>query len=301
MLKVSSVSTTVESRRVLRPLDPTTPTSPRETERPQYRQSCRRVPAGFAVAFTYIDAHLLRESGPMVHVTGDRSSHGNSFRVPAQATSGHDDIPGDKNDKNSETAPPRSLLGSGVPRIVILDENAVYDHYMRRLSKVWMRRIKVNASNLQQFTARRLLHAVYCTQFLISQYSCPSVHLPTHACGSAQLYPALAVARLHLNIAVLSNICRTTWCTGAGGGAYLRVPSALAAYLYYCSSLEGKKLQIEAEFKHAQMKATVKAETQLVTSLFSGMSRPVKSKRVPIQDCSLAILVSDELSGRHRS
>ncbi|CAM9091747.1 unnamed protein product, partial [Hapterophycus canaliculatus] len=46
--------------------------------------------------------------------------------------------------KNSDTAPPCSLLASGVPRIVILDENAVYDHYMRRLNRVWMRRMKAS-------------------------------------------------------------------------------------------------------------------------------------------------------------
>lgn len=38
---------------------------------------------------------------------------------------------------------PRAMLASGIPRIVIMDENAVYDHYMRRLNRVWMRRIQV--------------------------------------------------------------------------------------------------------------------------------------------------------------
>ena len=42
-----------------------------------------------------------------------------------------------------EHAVPRSGLGGDIPRIVILDENAVYDHYMRRLNRVWMRRVKV--------------------------------------------------------------------------------------------------------------------------------------------------------------
>lgn len=37
---------------------------------------------------------------------------------------------------------PRAMLASGIPRIVIMDENAVYDHYMRRLNRVWMRRIQ---------------------------------------------------------------------------------------------------------------------------------------------------------------
>lgn len=43
----------------------------------------------------------------------------------------------------SEDALPAALAASGIPRIVVLDENAVYDHYMRRLNRVWMKRIKV--------------------------------------------------------------------------------------------------------------------------------------------------------------
>lgn len=80
----------------------------------------------------------------MVYVTSDRSSQGNSIRVPEQPN--HDGMLGNKNGKDSDTARPSSLLASGVPRIVILDENAVYDHYMRRLNEVWMRRIKVTAA-----------------------------------------------------------------------------------------------------------------------------------------------------------
>lgn len=61
-----------------------------------------------------------------------------------QSTRGHDAMPGDRDGvQTSEVAAPRALLASGVPRIVILDENSVYDHYMRRLNRVWMRRIKV--------------------------------------------------------------------------------------------------------------------------------------------------------------
>lgn len=61
-----------------------------------------------------------------------------------QSTHGHDAIRGDKDGvQNSEAEAPRALLASGVPRIVILDENSVYDHYMRRLNRLWMRRIKV--------------------------------------------------------------------------------------------------------------------------------------------------------------
>lgn len=47
------------------------------------------------------------------------------------------------NVQESEAALPRAMLASGIPRVVILDENAVYDHYMRRLNRVWTRRIKV--------------------------------------------------------------------------------------------------------------------------------------------------------------
>lgn len=43
----------------------------------------------------------------------------------------------------SERALPTALAANGIPRIVVLDENAVYDHYMRRLNRVWMKRIKV--------------------------------------------------------------------------------------------------------------------------------------------------------------
>lgn len=61
-----------------------------------------------------------------------------------QATPGCDVMPGPRGDVHeSEATVPRALLASGIPRIVILDENAVYDHYMRRLNTVWMRRIKV--------------------------------------------------------------------------------------------------------------------------------------------------------------
>ncbi|CAN0089431.1 unnamed protein product, partial [Discosporangium mesarthrocarpum] len=30
-----------------------------------------------------------------------------------------------------------------IPRVVILDENAVYAHFMRRLNNIWMQRVKV--------------------------------------------------------------------------------------------------------------------------------------------------------------
>lgn len=53
-------------------------------------------------------------------------------------------MPGNRGDfREGEAARPRALLASGIPRIAVLDENAVYDHYMRRLNRVWMRRIKV--------------------------------------------------------------------------------------------------------------------------------------------------------------
>lgn len=61
-----------------------------------------------------------------------------------QAAPGCHVMPENRGDvQESEAAVPRALMASGIPRIVILDENAVYDHYMRRLNRVWMRRIKV--------------------------------------------------------------------------------------------------------------------------------------------------------------
>lgn len=35
---------------------------------------------------------------------------------------------------------------SGIPKIVILDENQMYAHYMRRLNREWMRHIEVGFS-----------------------------------------------------------------------------------------------------------------------------------------------------------
>lgn len=35
---------------------------------------------------------------------------------------------------------------SGIPKIVILDENQMYAHYMRRLNREWMRHIEVSLS-----------------------------------------------------------------------------------------------------------------------------------------------------------
>lgn len=58
-----------------------------------------------------------------------------------QATPGYAGHRGDV--QKGEAALPRAMLAGGIPRIVVLDENAVYDHYMRRLNRVWMRRIKV--------------------------------------------------------------------------------------------------------------------------------------------------------------
>lgn len=61
-----------------------------------------------------------------------------------QATPDSDVMPANRGGvQESEAALPRASLASGIPRIVILDENAVFDHYMRRLNRVWMRRIKV--------------------------------------------------------------------------------------------------------------------------------------------------------------
>lgn len=74
-------------------------------------------------------------------MTNDHVSHQHGDQPP-----GHDVMPGDRDGvPKSEAALPRALMASGVPRIVILDENAVYDHYMRRLNRAWMRRIKVCA------------------------------------------------------------------------------------------------------------------------------------------------------------
>lgn len=70
----------------------------------------------------------------------------NDHVAPAMHSTKYDTIHSNKDGvHNSEAALPRPLLASGVPRIVILDENSVYDHYMRRLNRVWMRRIKVCA------------------------------------------------------------------------------------------------------------------------------------------------------------
>lgn len=44
---------------------------------------------------------------------------------------------------SSDSALPRATITGGIPRIDIMNENAVYDHYLRRLNRVWMRRIKV--------------------------------------------------------------------------------------------------------------------------------------------------------------
>lgn len=65
--------------------------------------------------------------------------------TPGQDPAVHDSNTGAENFGASGL--PRAMLASGIPRIVIMDENAVYDHYMRRLNRVWMRRIQVGINN----------------------------------------------------------------------------------------------------------------------------------------------------------
>lgn len=82
----------------------------------------------------------------------------NDHVAPAkQSTPGNDAMPGDRDGvQNSEAALPRAVLPSGVPRIVVLDENSVFDHYMRRLNRVWKRRIKVCATGVDCSATRGL-------------------------------------------------------------------------------------------------------------------------------------------------
>lgn len=73
----------------------------------------------------------------------ERSTPGGHETVPEQLSRGHEAM---TRVQNCEAAPPCALPAAGIPRIVILDENAVYDHYMRRLNRVWARRMKVSCS-----------------------------------------------------------------------------------------------------------------------------------------------------------
>lgn len=74
----------------------------------------------------------------------ENESMTNKCPLASEQTPGYDVLPGNRGGvQGGEAALPHALLASGIPRIAILDENAVYDHYMRRLNRVWMRRIKV--------------------------------------------------------------------------------------------------------------------------------------------------------------
>lgn len=80
--------------------------------------------------------------------------------------------PGDMDGVQGRTsALPGAGMASGIPRIAILDENAVYDHYMRRLNRVWMRRIKVQ----QDIISIRVRDAPNCVRLIL--YSVASIVL----------------------------------------------------------------------------------------------------------------------------
>jgi len=74
------------------------------------------------------------------------SSEGQSSPDGKYATSG---------DRSSAHTVKDATASGKIPRIVILDENAVYDHYMRRLNRVWMRRIKVGAAPTPGYPCQR--------------------------------------------------------------------------------------------------------------------------------------------------
>lgn len=103
------------------------------------------------------------------------------LRSPAPACD-----PTSPNDKGgaerSEYALPAALAASGIPRIVVLDENAVYDHYMRRLNRVWMKRIKVRVrihpSYLRASFSRALYTSTHTRPFdAASPYALQLLHL----------------------------------------------------------------------------------------------------------------------------
>lgn len=74
-------------------------------------------------------------------VAEERSTPGGQEEVmPEQLPQGHEAM---TRLQNCEATPPCALPAADIPRVVILDENAVYDHYMRRLNRVWARRMKV--------------------------------------------------------------------------------------------------------------------------------------------------------------
>lgn len=64
--------------------------------------------------------------------------------------------------ERSEYALPAALAAGGIPSIAVLDENAVYEHYMRRLNRVWMKRIKVCTRCMRVVFANAILAFSCC-------------------------------------------------------------------------------------------------------------------------------------------
>ncbi|CAM9310736.1 unnamed protein product, partial [Ectocarpus sp. 13 AM-2016] len=71
----------------------------------------------------------------------ERSTHGGQEVIPEQLPRDHEAM---TRLQNCAATPPCALPAADIPRVVVLDENAVYDHYMRRLNRVWARRMKAS-------------------------------------------------------------------------------------------------------------------------------------------------------------
>lgn len=69
-------------------------------------------------------------SAPFGHDAPSSSDHTYARKVEAR---GH---------ASTKTQAP-AIAADGIPRTVILDEHQVCDHYMRRINRVWTRRIEV--------------------------------------------------------------------------------------------------------------------------------------------------------------